>query len=77
MKYCKDCKHFERYPSNDLRYVLENSICNRVYSTNEDPVVGVYTFPVYNTANHERSDDERCGPDAKYFERKRKWLSIF
>lgn len=76
MKYCKDCKHFERYPGKDLGYVSENSICNRVYSTNEDPVVGIYTFTVSSTANYERSGDDRCGPDAKYFERK-KWLFIF
>lgn len=77
MNYCKDCKHFERYPGKDNESVIRYSTCNRQNTTLQDPVIGEHKIRIYDEyAYYEREKDDRCGPDAKYFERK-KWLFIF
>jgi hypothetical protein len=76
MKYCKDCKHFERYPGNGKESVIMYSTCNRQNTIVQDPVIGKRKIFKDEYAFYEREKDDRCGPDAKYFERK-KWLFIF
>jgi hypothetical protein len=64
MKYCKDCKWYKSW---DLACVNKD-----VKLFKEDPVTG----PVLSEANpwYARTTSGACGPDAKYFEQKKRWF---
>ena len=71
MKYCKDCKYFQR--RNEKGNVHPLPLCNRerVISLVTGTYVSVVRFCV-----EERKDSlgyTRCGTKAKYFRPKKKW----
>ena len=62
IKYCKDCKHYERIGYHPAR-------CKRTKyykQTDESMVEGIYRYSALKTCDEYRGLGE-CGRDAKYF----------
>ena len=62
---CKDCKFFEKYPSNVEEFAIKNGICN-LFSQKDEVTGKKINFYSENC----RSDYNYCGKDGFYFSQK-------
>jgi hypothetical protein len=60
-KFCKDCKHY--------KYKIGFPECSRIVLTHTNVVSGV-TTTWNSTCGLARQDDNTCGKDGKFFEKK-------
>jgi hypothetical protein len=78
MKFCKNCKHF---CDQGVKEVMGTDWCYRPELKKVDPVQGYTPSPMSAYYERTSTDENSCGPDAKFYEQEisllRRLLNIF